>query len=137
MKLTTRSRYGLRAMVYIALNDDGTPIALSQIATELELSDHYLEQLLRSLKNAGILESVRGAQGGYHLARPADRITVGDMLRVLEGPLWLSDCVHAGDCPGGRTECSTRMVICRMSEGVRSVVDSMTLADMVEHEHLV
>lgn len=137
MKLTTRSRYGLRAITYIAKHSGGTPVPLSKIANELQLSDHYLEQLLRLLKKDGIIESVRGTQGGYLLAKPMKDITVTELLQSLEGPLWLSDCVQAGDCPNGMTNCATRMIISKLSEAIRQASLQITLADMIEHENAV
>lgn len=130
MKLTTRSRYGLRAMTYIAEHGEGQAMSLKQIAEGLNLSEPYLEQLLRLLKADGMLESVRGAQGGYYLARDAEQITVGQMLRALEGSLSLSDCVDTDGCDDGG--CPTRSVIAKISQSVKDTVDRMTLADMID-----
>lgn len=137
MYLTTRSRYGLRAMAVVAQATEEKPVSLSTVAEALSLSNNYLEQLFRLLRKGKLLESTRGVYGGYHLTRPADQISVGDMLRCLEGPLFFADCVQAGDCPKGNSACSTRMVISAISEAVREKVDSMTLQDMLDHEKLV
>lgn len=132
MKLTTRSRYGLRAMTYIAENANGQPLALKQIAEGLNLSEPYLEQLLRLLKADGSLLSMRGAQGGYLLAEPPEDITVGRMLVALEGSLSLSDCVDTEGCVDGG--CPTRTVIAKISQSVKDTVERMTLADMIAEE---
>ena len=85
MKLTTKGRYGLRAMVDLAVNTDDEAVALSQIAERQGISLNYLEQLVARLKKSGIVNGIRGAQGGYVLAMPAEEISVGDILRALEG----------------------------------------------------
>jgi Rrf2 family protein len=86
MKLSTKGRYGLRAVVDLAIySEDGTPVSIQSISQREQISESYLEQLVRKLRNADILISHRGAAGGYVLARPADEITVGEVLRALEG----------------------------------------------------
>lgn len=132
MKLTTRSRYGLRAMTYIASKAGEGPIPTTEIAENLSLSDNYLEQLLRALKRAGFLRSIRGVKGGYELTRDPREIKVLDLLKTLEGDLWLSDCTQCGECPGGNTNCPTRLIIRKMSLAIENAVDDETLADMAE-----
>ena len=85
MKLTTRGRYGLRAVIDLAVNNGDEAVALSQIAERQGISVNYLEQLIAKLKKAGIVDSIRGAQGGYVLAMPSEEISVGDILRAFEG----------------------------------------------------
>ena len=84
MRISTRGRYGLRAMVELALAFGQGPVPLKEIATKQGLSEHYLEQLMGSLRKAGIVKSVRGAQGGYQLAKDPAEISTGEVLRVLE-----------------------------------------------------
>ncbi len=132
MKLTTRSRYGLRAITYIAANDHEHAISISELAKELKLSDHYLEQLLRILKNAGFVKSVRGVNGGYLLNKPAEQVTVYDLLNVLEGPMWLAECTVCGECPGGNTNCPTRLIMRRMSQAIEKVTRAENLKEMAE-----
>lgn len=133
MKLTTRSRYGLRAMTYIASHaKDGQPVPLSEMADALVLSEAYLEQLLRILKKVSLVNTVRGVKGGYVPVRDPKEITVLEMLNALEGEFWLSDCAIAGDCPGGFTNCPTRIVITRMNKAIYESIAHLTLADMVE-----
>ena len=86
MKLSTRGKYGLYAMVYLAQKAEEGPQPLRAIA-QLGLPDHYLEQLLGSLRKAGLVTTVRGAQGGYQLAKPPDQISVGHIIDAMEGPL--------------------------------------------------
>lgn len=90
MKLSTKGRYGLRALIDLALYSENETVSIQSIARRQNISDSYLEQLMRKLRSAGLIVSVRGAQGGYKLARPANEISVGDVLRALEGSLELS-----------------------------------------------
>ncbi len=136
MKLSTRGRYGLKAMFQLALHYGEGPIPLKNIADKQELSENYLEQLVSQLRKEGLLESVRGSQGGYMLAKPPQEITVGDVLRVLEGNLALTDCVLDNDlykCDR-EDECVAKLVWLKISNSINEVTDTITLNDMVE-EH--
>lgn len=125
-------------MVYIANHQENDrPVPLSEIAEALFLSEAYLEQLLRLLKKDHFVKSTRGVKGGYILARKPEEITAIDMLNTLEGEFWLSDCAVAGDCPGGFTNCPTRIVIRRMNEGIYQSIRDITLADMTERFNAV
>lgn len=134
MRLSTKGRYGVQAMLDIALYAREQHIALKTIAERQGISEHYLEQLIAVLRKAGLVRSVRGAQGGYSLAKPAEQITVGDILRALEGSLAPVDCVdelepkHCSDNEG----CVTRIVWQRIRDSINAVVDSITLQDMVD-----
>ena len=135
MKLSTRGRYGLRAVIDIALFGQKEAVAISQIAQRQELSESYLEQLMSRLRKAGIVKSVRGAQGGYQLARGADTISVGDILRALEGDLNPVDCLAlTGDGGGcsGEDLCVTKYVWKRISESINETVDSIMLSTLLE-----
>ena len=92
MKLSTKGRYGLRALIDLALYSENETVSIQSIARRQNISDSYLEQLMRKLRSAGLIVSVRGAQGGYKLARPANEISVGDVLRALEGSLEAVSC---------------------------------------------
>src|SRR5699024_11022769 len=97
MRLSTRGRYGLKAMYQLAMHYGEGPIHLKQIADKENLSENYLEQLVSQLRREGLLNSVRGAQGGYMLAMPPKDITVGNILRILEGNLAPADCIIEDD----------------------------------------
>ena len=133
MRLSTKGRYGLRALLDIAQQQEKGPVAIHTIAQRQNLSGRYLEQLLIPLKQAGLVKSVRGAQGGYILGRSAANITVGDVVRILEGPIAPVDCVsevNPDDC--GRAEyCATRHVWSRLRESISEVLDSYTLDDLM------
>ncbi|TJX16323.1 Rrf2 family transcriptional regulator [Tissierella creatinini] len=132
MKLSTKGRYGLMAMFQLALDYGQGPISLKYIAEKQELSENYLEQLFSNLRRDGLLNSVRGAQGGYMLSRAPKEITVGQVLRSLEGNLAPADCLlHDNDC-NKEEGCATKQVMLRIKQGIDSVVDSITLGDMVE-----
>lgn len=132
MKLSTKGRYGLRAMVDIAQQQQGGPVAIHTIARRQNLSSRYLEQLLIPLKQAGLVKSLRGAQGGYVLGKSPEKISVGDIIRVLEGPIAPVDCVNEinpDECR--RAEyCVTRKVWIRLRDTINEVLDSYTLEDL-------
>ena len=92
MKLSTKGRYGLRALVDLAVHGEEAPVSIQSIAVRQNISERYLEQLMGAMKKANLVTSTRGAQGGYRLARPAREISVGDVLRALEGDLRAVAC---------------------------------------------
>ncbi|MCL6452498.1 MAG: Rrf2 family transcriptional regulator [Alicyclobacillus sp.] len=91
MKISTKGRYGLMLLVDLAANECGSPIPLKSIADRQGLSEHYLEQLIAPLRNAGFVKSVRGAYGGYVLAKGKREITAADVILTLEGPIEVVD----------------------------------------------
>ncbi len=134
MKLSTRGRYGLKAMFQLALDHGQGPIPLKQIAEKQNLSENYLEQLFSTLRKDGLLDSVRGAQGGYLLSRAPNEITVGNILRSLEGELSPSSCVDGNECDR-ELHCITKTVWVRIKDSIDGVVDSITLQDMVDDKN--
>lgn len=134
MKLSTKGRYGVKAMFDLALHTGDGPLPLKSIAERQEISEPYLEQLISSLRKAGLVTSVRGAQGGYKLAHPPQEITVGEIIRTLEGPMAPVDCVIEGDpVPCDRAEyCVTRMIWEKIRDSINGVIDGITLQDMIE-----
>ena len=131
MKLSTKGRYGLRAAVDLALFAKDEPISISTIAAREGLSESYLEQLFAKLKKAGIVLSIRGTNGGYQLARSAADISVGDVLRALEGDMVVVDC------PDNESECAkfgscvTKYVWKRINNSINDTMDAMTLEEIV------
>lgn len=131
MKLSTKGRYGLRAMLDLGLNAGGTHVALSHIADRQNLSVRYLEQMFSALRKAGLVNSVKGAQGGYTLARTPDRIPVGSILRALEGDLSIID--DKAETDGNHYEaCIRKNVWDRLNESINAIVDSLTLQDLMD-----
>ena len=138
MKISTRGRYGLRAMADLASRGGGESVKLNSIAERQGIPEHYLEQLAAALKKAGFIGSVRGSKGGYHLRKPPQEISVGDILRALEGPLYPVDCVSDdGDASCGAADCANcvaKPVWEKIYGSLSGVVDSITLKDLIRPE---
>ena len=132
MIISTKGRYGLRAMYELARTDAAGPVSIKSIAEGQSISETYLEQLFSKLRAAGLVKSIRGAQGGYLLARPAGEITVGDILKVLEGPLTPADCVTK-ECENAK-DCYAHSIWMKIYQGINQVVESITLEDMVNED---
>ncbi len=132
MKISTKGRYGLRLMVDLAMNSNKSLKSLKEISSSQDISEKYLEQIVTQLNRAGLVRSVRGAQGGYALSKPANEITVGDVLRVVEGSLSLVDCVEDSTSCGKSCSCPTSYVWKKIKVAVDNVVDNITLQDLVE-----
>ncbi|MBO5468458.1 MAG: Rrf2 family transcriptional regulator [Lachnospiraceae bacterium] len=133
MKLSTKGRYGLRAMIDLADYSEEMPQSIACIAARQSISDSYLEQLMAKLKKAGLITSIRGAQGGYVLAKPSKEISVGDILRALED-LSPVNCVglKGEQACGGSDTCVTRNVWKRIDDSIQHAVDSIFLNELVE-----
>jgi Rrf2 family transcriptional regulator, iron-sulfur cluster assembly transcription factor len=134
MKLTTKGRYGLRAMVDLALNQGDGAVCIQCIAERQNISDTYLEQLFRKLKKSGLVKSVRGAGGGYVLARPEEDISVGDVLISLEGGLNAVECKGSEDneeC-GMSDLCVTKIVWQRINESIKDAVNTISIKDLAD-----
>jgi len=139
MKLSTRGRYGLRAVIDLALFGEKEAVSISSIAQRQSLSESYLEQLMSKLRKAGIIRSIRGAQGGYQLAKRPDQISVGDILRALEGDLNPVDCLAISE-KGGCIEqevCVTKYVWKRISDSINDTVDGILLSTLLEESRQV
>lgn len=134
MKLSTKGRYGLKAMFELALNEDSsTPLSLKYIAEKNGLSEQYLEQIFAVLKKNSLVNSIRGAQGGYFLSKSSDEITVGDVLRALEGPMAPAECVTGDDADCDKSDfCVTKTVWQKIKNSIDDVIDNVTLHDMVK-----
>ncbi|MDR3312300.1 MAG: Rrf2 family transcriptional regulator [Spirochaetaceae bacterium] len=131
MKISTRGRYSLEALLSLALLGTNDSASTRAIAEKTGVSERYLEQLFILLRGAGIIKGIRGAKGGCYLGRSAKDITVGDILRAAEGPMELVECVAATDCP--RLEnCASRHTWSELYSAVTRFVDSVTLADLTE-----
>ncbi|HWJ03191.1 MAG TPA: Rrf2 family transcriptional regulator [Verrucomicrobiae bacterium] len=134
MRLSTKGRYGVKAMFDLAQHTGEGPVSLKNIADRQGISEHYLEQLISGLRKAGLVKSVRGAQGGYTLAKEPAKITVGDVIRVLEGPIAPVECVSEEDpeiCQKADC-CVTRGIWEKVRNSIADVLDSITLEDMVK-----
>ena len=123
MKISTKGRYGLTIMIALAKNNGKGPISLKAIAQENGLSEHYLEQLVAPLRNASLVKSIRGAYGGYVLAREANEITAGDIIRILEGPITPVEGIE-------EEEPAKQELWIRIRDAVKDVLDTTTLEDL-------
>lgn len=139
MKLSTKGRYGLRAMVDMAVNGEDGPVSILSIAKRQSISENYLEQIIALMKKANLVFSIRGATGGYTISRPLEEISVGDILRALEGDLSLVNCpgitedgeVKAGGCEASDL-CVTKYVWSKANKAVADAFDSISLKELAE-----
>jgi len=135
MKISTKGRYALRLMVDLAEYNTGENISLKDVAARQEISFKYLEQIITMLNRAGLVRSVRGPQGGYHLAKKPEEYTVGEILRLTEGSLAPVSCLdeEENNCPR-KEECATIELWQELYQAILGVVDHTTLADLVENK---
>lgn len=130
VKLSTKGRYGLTAMLFLARHADEGPLPLRSM-DETGIQPDYLEQLLASLRKAGLVNTSRGAQGGYSLARPPEDITVGDVISATEGPVRFCECDTEGATCTWREHCDARSVWVSLSHRMNDLLDSITLASVL------
>ncbi|MBD5465047.1 MAG: Rrf2 family transcriptional regulator [Lachnospiraceae bacterium] len=133
MKISTKGRYALRLMLDLALHDTGEPVRIKEISIRQNISDKYLEQIVSVLNKAGMVKSIRGPQGGYRLARAPEQYTVGSILRLTEGSLAPVSCLEdePNECPR-QEQCATLFLWQKLNDAISGVVDTITLADLVE-----
>ncbi len=134
MKLSTKGKYGVRAVYEIARYAGKGPITIKEIAERQGISLSYLEQILHKLGKAGLIDSVRGPAGGYLLARKPAELTIGDIVRTLEGPIALSHCLEpgeSGDCYQA-DDCVARMVWSRVGAKIEEALDSISFEDLLQ-----
>lgn len=136
MQISTRGRYGLRAMVDMALHATEGPMALRVIAERQGISESYLEQVFTSLRKAGLVRASRGSQGGYELSRPAGEITVGEILRALEGPIVPVHCVGDSQCEREKY-CITRPFWEELRDKINGFLDSTSLQDLSDRARMI
>ncbi|MCP4605991.1 MAG: Rrf2 family transcriptional regulator [Proteobacteria bacterium] len=131
MKLSTKGRYGLRAMVDLAETDGSGPVLMGDIAKRQEISRKYLHSLLTSLKEAGLVRSVRGARGGYLLAKPMSEIMINDIFEALEGKLSIIDCATDRSVCSRVDGCYTWGLWKKLNDAMVDVLSDVTLTDLV------
>lgn len=133
MKLSTRSRYGIRLMFELALHFGGKPIMLKQIAKNQDISEKYLSKLVVPLRGAGFINSSRGAHGGYLLAHDPSEISVFDIVELLEGNISLVECVDNSRICNRTPFCPTRYIWTGLDETVSTYLKSITLDDILKN----
>lgn len=139
MKLSTRARYGLKALVDLGLHcETEEAVSIQSIAVRQNISISYLEQLMAKLKKAGLVASTRGVNGGYRLGKPAEEISVGDVLRVLEGSLEAAQCsgMEADSPCENQDICVTKYVWKRINDSITQAVDTIMLSQLIEESHI-
>ena len=132
MKLSTRSRYGTRLLVDLARHDDQAPIQIGEISKRQGISVKYLEQLIRPLKKAGYVTSVRGAKGGHLLAKKPELIKLGDIVRLFETHTDLVDCISSPEKCDMSDECRVRLVWQEATAVLYRRLDNTSIADLVD-----
>ncbi|ERJ95475.1 putative HTH-type transcriptional regulator IscR [Selenomonas sp. oral taxon 892 str. F0426] len=137
MKLSTKGRYSVTALYELALHYGEGVVPLKTIAKTQGISENYLEQLMAPLRRAGLVESVRGAQGGYTLARAPEDVTIGRIITAVEGPIALVDCVLASAEADDQScvragSCVTRQIWVEVCDSMNAVLNNISLADLVQ-----
>ena len=134
MKLSTRIRYGTRALVCVAAFSEGRPLPLSEIAKREKISFKYLESIISSLKQAGLVESVRGAEGGYVLKKTLDQITLNEIVQALGGPISIIDCLgNQKECTN-RDECALFEIWAELNDVIKEKLESIRLTEIVDRK---
>ncbi len=134
MKISTKIRYGARAMLELASHYGEGPIELKEIAKKENISLKYLEQVINPLRGAGLVKAVRGSKGGYSLAKPPSEICLYDVVETLEGPLNLLECLRDPKVCQKVPSCVTRDIWQEVSEAISKIFYSVTLEDMVNRK---
>lgn len=139
MKFSKRSEYGLRALIELTDQYDKSPLQRHQIAKRQHIPIEFLEQILLALRNAGLLASRRGVSGGYRLLKSPADITLGTVIRILDGPLAPIGCVsktayqHCHDCPyADKTSCPVQKVMLEVRNAIADILDNYSLADFAK-----
>lgn len=136
MWISTKAQYGLRALIEIAAAQ-GESIALKHVAQKQDISQHYLEQIASNLRRSGFIRSVRGANGGYKLARPPEQITALQVVEAMEGSLAPVSCIEDTDSCNHAGACGTEGLWRRVDHSIREVLSGATLADLLHEAEFV
>jgi Rrf2 family protein len=131
MRISTKGRYSLIALLYMALLENGVYASTREIAEATDISEGYLEQLFIPLRKSGIIQGVRGPQGGYYLGKELNTISVGEILRSVEGPLLPTECSDSRTCPEEAT-CLSRQTWRDLYKGINECVNAITLQNLVD-----
>jgi len=132
MKLGTKAQYGTRAMLDLAVHYGEGPLVIGDVAHRQEVSEKYLENLMAQLRAGGLVRTARGSRGGYALSRSPSQITLGEVVRILDGSLALVPCLDDPELCHRVGRCVTRRIWSKLYERIADVLDNITLADMVQ-----
>lgn len=131
MKISTKGRYGLRILMDLALHQSEKPRLIRDIAKSQQISEKYISRLVIALRKAGMIRSVRGVNGGFHIAMKPEEITLLDVIEVMEGPLSIVDCVSMPKKCTHSENCTPREVWCKLNDDIRGLMRGTTLADIL------
>jgi Rrf2 family protein len=131
MKISTKGRYGLRILIDLANHDNGKPRLIRDIAQAQQISEKYISRLVIALRRAGLIRSVRGVNGGFHLAKTPEEITLLEVLEVMEGPVAIVECVAAVKCDR-RSRCGVRSIWQQLNDNIRTMMSGITLAEILK-----
>lgn len=134
MKLSTKSRYGLRAMLVLAIRNDDEPIMTKEIAEAQNLPATYLEQLMLALRKANLVNATRGAKGGYKLARKPEQISLAQIIEALEGDLDIANCADVPSCCIDPSACALKDIFDEANKTLYGYFDRISLAELVERQ---
>ena len=134
MKLSTRSKYGLRAMLVLALSERDGPLMTGKIAEREALPAAYLEQLMMALRKAGLVIATRGQHGGYELAGEPGDISLARIIEALEGPLEIADCADVSSCCRDPRQCALKDIFDDANRALYGVFDNVSLAELAERQ---
>jgi Rrf2 family protein len=132
MKISARSRYATRILIDLAMNEEDAPVRTTSISERTGITVQFIEQILKPLRQAELVTSKRGATGGYHLNKPANEISLGEVIRIMEGPLSLTDCCEDADLCNRSGACLTRDAWRRVSTVLANALDSIKLSDVID-----
>jgi len=136
MKLTTKGRYAVTALVDFALNQRDEPMSIAEVASRHGISSTYLERLAGQLRAKGLLKSVRGSKGGYHLAKPANEITVADIIHAVDEKMDTTACQGKANCHEGSV-CLTHHLWDRLNQQIVDFLTSITLSELIKEPKLL
>jgi len=131
MKISTKGRYGLRILIDLATHDPAKPRLIRDIAQSQQISEKYISRLVINLRRAKLIRSVRGVNGGFHLAKAPEKITLLEVLETMEGPISVVECVRAPEKCQRQTLCPARSIWKKLNDGIRELTRDITLDDIL------
>ena len=131
MKISTKGRYGLRILIDLATHDPGKPRLIRDIAQSQQISEKYISRLVIDLRRAKLIRSVRGINGGFHLAKAPEQITLLEILETMEGPISVVDCVRSPEKCKRQSLCPARDIWQQLNDGIRELTQKITLDDIL------
>lgn len=133
MKISTKGRYGVRILLDLALHEGNTPRLIRDISESQQISEKYISRLIIALRRANMVRSIRGAKGGFRLARNPAELTLLDIVEVMEGPVAIVDCVRSPEKCDRNDQCATREIWDNLNSEIRDAMRKVTLADIIEN----